>query len=152
MAEGEVGVSVEKRDRREGECLQVVGGILRVHLEDGVGVRLRAALLEHLVEIVDGAGLVIGLPVHDLVSGGEQDSALVIEGQVGAECLFQRVERLPTCGGVHILFDSWITIVQSLYLVVYQDIPFRMGCHSLVNHRNGKFRFPISYHPDATLV
>ena len=125
---------------------------MRIHFEDGIGVRLRAALLEHLVEIINGAGLIVGLPVHDLFGGGKQHATLVVESKVGTVGLLQRVERFPAGGGVHVLFNHWKTIVQPLYLIVYQDIPLCVGGHGLVNQRDGQFGFPISYHPDAALV
>ena len=42
--------------------------------------------------------------------------------------------------------------MQPLHLIVYQDIPLRMGGHGLVNQRDGEFGLLIPNHPDAALV
>ena len=86
MSNGKVDMRIGEGHQRKGELFNVIIGVLRIMFQNGV-VLVCAALLEHLVEIVDGAGLIVGLPVHDLFGGGEQHSALVVEGKVGTESL-----------------------------------------------------------------
>ena len=44
VAEGQVRFGFEKREGRKGERLNIVGGILRIHLQEGIGVWFCAAL------------------------------------------------------------------------------------------------------------